>query len=103
MTTVSPLHSLRLTVDTTHLLGKHDGGCTVVARGNDGVRPDLAERDERLGVLAVLHEPSGRFGSEPNSEHEDEGGDEGGSELETPGNVSGVLDDDVGAETKEDA
>jgi hypothetical protein len=57
---------------------------------------------EALGDLPVLHEPTGRLGAEEDTGAENEGGNEGGAQLETPCDVAGVLDDDVGAETEED-
>lgn len=74
----------------------------VVASGDDGVGAEAVHGLEALGDLSVLHEPTGRLGAEEDADAEDEGGDEGGSQLETPCDVAGVLDDDVGAETEED-
>lgn len=74
----------------------------VVSRGNDRVGSQTEERVECLVVLSVLHEPTRRFRGEPDTEHEDESGNESGAELKTPGNLAGILDDNVGSETKED-
>lgn len=74
----------------------------VVSRRNDRVGSQTEERVECLVVLSVLHEPTRRFGGEPDTEHEDESGNESGAELKTPGNLAGILDDNVGSETKED-
>ena len=63
---------------------------------------ELGHGDEALGDLAVLHQPTGGFGAEVDADHEEEGGDEGGAEFETPGDISDVLYDDVGAEAEED-
>ena len=68
-----------------------------VARGDDGMRADLAHRTEGLGVLVVLHQPSGRLGREVDADQEDECRNEGRAELQTPGDVACVLDDDIGA------
>lgn len=54
-------------------------------------------------MLAVLHEPTGGLGAEEDTKHQDEGWDECRAELETPGDVTSVLDDDVGGETQENA
>lgn len=74
-----------------------------VAGGDDGMIAQAFHGAEPLGVFPVLHEPTGRLGAEVDADAEDEGGDEGGAELETPGNVTGVFDDDVGAEAEEDS
>jgi hypothetical protein len=50
----------------------------------------------------MLHQPSRRLGTEVDAGGEDEGGDEGGTEFKSPGDVTDILDDDVGAETEED-
>jgi hypothetical protein len=51
--------------------------------------------------LSVLHEPTGRLGTEKDAEHEDEGRNEGGAELKTPCDSSSVFYDNVGAEAEE--
>lgn len=74
----------------------------VVPCRNNGVGSQTQERMECLVVLSVLHEPTRRFRGKPNTEHEDEGGNESGGELKTPGDLAGILDDNIGSETKED-
>lgn len=51
----------------------------------------------------MLHQPTRRFGAEPDTSTKDEGGDKGRSELKTPSDIADVLYNDVGAETEEDA
>lgn len=70
----------------------------VVSRSDDWVCTDLQEGLEGLGVSPVLHQPTGRFRAKVDTDDEDKGGDEGGSELQAPGDIAGVFDDDVGAE-----
>lgn len=53
-------------------------------------------------MLAMLHEPTRRLGAEIDTGAQNERWDEGRTELETPGDITGVLDNDVGAETQED-
>lgn len=51
----------------------------------------------------MLHEPTGRLWAEVDSDSKEQRWDEGRSELKTPSDVTNIFDDDVGAETKEDA
>jgi hypothetical protein len=53
-------------------------------------------------MLAVLHEPTRGLGAEEDTDEEDERWDEGRTKLETPGNGTNVLDDNIGAEPQED-
>jgi hypothetical protein len=132
------LHIVRLTVDTAHLLGKHNSGSSVVgspdprdseaveqtgevalttgylelllvdgigvvvvSRSNDFVGSQAVHGSESFGNMAMFHQPTGRLGAEKDTEEKDEGRNEGGTELETPRDVAGVFDNDVGAETQE--
>lgn len=49
----------------------------------------------------MLHEPTWGFGAKEDAEAEDEGGNEGRTELQTPGDATGVFNNDIGAETQE--
>ena len=82
---------LKLNVDVVQVSGRLELG-----------ESQSDHRLPRLLVSVLLHEPSGRLGAEENSNCEREGGDEGGSELQSPGDGSGVLNDDVGGESEED-
>ena len=86
----------------SELLLVDDIGVVKVTRRDDRVRTKLEERLERLVVLPMLHEPSRGLWAKVDSDHEDERRDKGGTKLETPGDPTRVLDNDIGAETKED-
>lgn len=60
-------------------------------------------RSEPLSMLPMLHQPTRRLGAEKDTNTEEERGDKGRAELQAPGDSTGVLDDDVGAEAEEDA
>lgn len=49
----------------------------------------------------MLHEPTRRLWTEPDSSSQNEGWNKSGSKLETPGDWTGVFDDDIGAESEE--
>lgn len=68
------LHSTEVVVFTDYslLLLEHDVGIVVVPGGNDGMGPNLDERPKGFFILAILHEPSRRFGGEIDTDHEDE-------------------------------
>lgn len=51
----------------------------------------------------MLHKPTRGFGTEEDTDTEEEGRDEGRPELETPGDTTGVFDDYVGGEAQEDS
>jgi len=51
----------------------------------------------------MFHEPARRLGTEENANTQDERWNECRSELEAPCDVAGVFDDDVGAESQENA
>ena len=50
----------------------------------------------------MFHEPARGFRAEKYTNAEDEGRNECGTELKAPGNITGVLDNHVGSESKED-
>lgn len=85
------------------LLLVDDVGVVKVPRGNDGMGSETQHGAEPLVVLVVLHEPPRRLGAEEDAQHEDKGRDEGRAELQAPGVVAHVLDNDVGREAQEDA
>lgn len=74
----------------------------VVSSGNNGRSSQAVHGPEAFGDLAVLHEPTRRLGTEPDTATEDEGGDEGGTKLQTPGDGASVFDNDIGTESQED-
>jgi hypothetical protein len=74
-----------------------------VTGGDDGMSAEARHGAEALGVLVVLHEPTGRLRAEEDADGEDEGGNEGRAQLQAPRHGTGVLDDDVGGETEENA
>lgn len=125
-----------LTVNTTHLLGQHDGGSSEgtssdtgdgeelresrnvgftldhlvlfgeldvgvvhIPGSNDLAVSQLLERDERLLVSTLLHEPSGGLWAKEDQNGEWNGGDKCGSELETPCDISNVFDNGIGADS----
>ena len=49
----------------------------------------------------MLHEPTRRLGAEVDADHEEERRDERGAKLKAPGNITSVLDNDVGAKAQE--
>lgn len=137
---VRRLQDKGLTVDTAHLLSKHDGGSTIVgtsdarnreaipetrevgrtsgdttlflidnprvvkvSSGNDGVCTERVHGSEGLCVLAVLHQPTGRLGTEPDTGSKDKRRDKGGAKLQAPRQASSVLDSNVCDESEEDA
>lgn len=53
-------------------------------------------------MFAMLHQPARRLGAEKDTGAQGEGRDECRTELQTPSDITGVLDNDVGAETQED-
>jgi len=78
-------------------------GVVVVPGADDGMLSQLDHRVETFRELAVLHEPSWRLRTEPDTTEEDERWDEGGSELKTPCVVLGcVYHDEVGSKAAED-
>lgn len=74
-----------------------------VSSGDDGVRSKLEEGLESFIVFTVFHQPSWRFGAKVDSDQKDESWDKGRTELKSPRDITRVLDDHVGAETKEDS
>lgn len=129
----------RPTVDTAHLLSKHDSRGTVVGTSDsrdaetipetgkvvqatchlqfllvndvrvvvisgtdNGMGTQFHHGTESLSNLSMLHEPTRGLGTEPDTQHEDEGRNKCGTELETPGDATGVLDNDIGSKTQED-
>ena len=74
-----------------------------VAGGLQRVVSEPDERGEGVLVSALLHQPTGRLGAEENEEDQGNGGDEGTADLEAPGDVACLSDDQVRANTEEDA
>jgi hypothetical protein len=63
---------------------------------------ELAHRSESFGMLAVLHEPTRRLGAKEDANHQDKRRNESRAELQTPRDITSVLDNHVGTETQED-
>lgn len=63
----------------------------------------FAHGAESLSVSAMLHEPTRGLGAEEYADSQDEGWDEGGAQLESPGDIAGVLNNDICAEAQKDA
>lgn len=80
----------------------NDVRVVVVSGGDDRRGSQAVHGLEAFGDLAVLHEPTRRLGTEPDTATEDERGDEGGTKLQTPGDGASVFDDDIGTESQED-
>jgi hypothetical protein len=84
------------------LLNVDDVRVVVVSGCNDRVCAQNVHGLETLGVTAVLHEPTGRFRAEEDTDCQNERWNEGRSKLKAPCDRSGVFDDHVGAEAQED-
>lgn len=67
------------------------------------MRSQPLHRSKPLSMLPMLHQPTGRLGAEKDTNTQKERGDECRAELQAPGDVAGVFNDDVGAEAEEDA
>lgn len=79
----------------------NDVRVVVISGGDDGRSSQAIHGLEAFGDLAVLHEPTRRLGTEPDTATEDEGGNEGRTELQTPSDGASVFDDDIGTKTQE--
>lgn len=75
----------------------------VVTCGNDGMGTQPLHRAEAFGDITLLHEPTRRLGAEEDASTQDERRNERRAQLETPGNVTSVFDNDVGGKSQEDA
>lgn len=58
---------------------------------------------ESFGMFVVFHEPARRLRTEPYAAHENERRNERRAKLQSPGDPSNVLDNNVGCESQEDA
>jgi hypothetical protein len=58
---------------------------------------------ECLGVPLLLHKPPGGFWAEIDTEDERNSWNEGATELKTPGNGTGVFNNEIGAGSKENS
>lgn len=56
-----------------------------------------------IGDPALFHKPAWRLGAEVDADKEDKRWYESRAELEAPGDLGDVLDDDVGSEAQEDS
>lgn len=73
-----------------------------VPRCDYGVGPQARHRPECFGILSVLHEPARGLGAEVDTNGENKRRDKGRTELETPTDITGVFDNDVGGQAQED-
>lgn len=98
-------HPLEVTgaLRLTKLLLVENVRVVVVAGRNDGMVAQPTHGAEAFGNMTLFHEPTRRLGAEEDSQSQEEGGNERRTQLETPGNVTRVLDDDVGGESQEDS
>lgn len=65
--------------------------------------PQSLERDVCLLITTLLHVPPRRLGAEIDEEDEGDGGEEGGAELQTPGDITDFVENQISTETEEDA
>lgn len=72
-------HTGEITRATRHLelLGVNDIGVVKVPGSDDGMSSQFYHGLESSGVLAVLHKPTGRLGTEEDANGKDEGWDKG--------------------------
>ena len=56
---------------------------------------------ESFIVPVMLHQPARRLGTEKDASAKDEGWNKCGTELETPGDILHVLDNNIGGEAQE--
>jgi hypothetical protein len=92
----------------TRLLNEHDFlfhlrvDVDQLSCSKDGLATETEKRLVSLTILLLGHEPSGRFRAEPDTENKRNSRDECRSELQTPRDITDVLDSKVGRRTEKD-